>query len=74
MHQDPLALELIPPDSQSHGNGIQLPLVDAHEPVSEGGVQKLALTPMSLKIATKTYVAGISEEMEFSAGEPVGLI
>ena len=74
MHQNHLALELLPPDGQSHGDSIELSPVDAHEPISEAGIQKLTLTPMFLKIATKAYVTGIGEELAFSTGEPVGLI
>ena len=48
--------------------------VDALGPVREAGIRKLALTPMSLKIAAKTNITNISEELAFSIGEPVGLI
>ena len=42
-----------PLDSQSHGDGIQLSPVDAHEPVLEAGIWELALTPVSLKVVPK---------------------
>ena len=74
MHLKPLALELIPLDGQCHGDGIQLSPVDAHEPILEVGIWKLTLTPMSLKIAAKAYVTGISEELAFGTGEPAGLV
>ena len=74
VYQDPLALELIPPDSQSHGDGIQLSSVDAHEPVLEAGIWELTLTPVFPEVAAKTHVTGISEELTVHAGKPVRLI
>ena len=40
-----------PPDSQSHGNTIQLSPVDAHGPILEVGFWEFALTPMALEVA-----------------------
>ena len=74
VYQNPLALELIPLDGQDHGGHIQLSPVNVHKPIPEAGDQKLTLTPIPLKIATETYVTGISEELTFYTGEPVGLI
>ena len=61
-----------PPGSYSHGDGIQLSPVDAHEPVLEVGIWDL--TPVSLKLSAKAHVTGIGEELTFCAGEPVSLV
>ena len=74
VYQDPLALELLQPDSQSHGDGIQLSPVDAHESVLVAGIWELALTPVSLEVAAEAHIAGIGEELTVCAGKPVRLI
>ena len=74
MHKDPLAPEMIPPDSQSHGNAIQLSPVDTHEVISEVGFWEFALTPMSLEVAAETYFTGICEKLTLHAGEPMRLV
>ena len=63
-----------PPDSQSHGNAIQLSPVDAHEPIPEMVFWEFALAPVALEVAAKAYVTGICEKMTLHAGEPMGLI
>ena len=74
MHKNPLAPEVMPPDSQSHGNAIQLSPVDTHELISEAGFWEFALTPMSLEVATKAYITGICEKFALCTGEPMRLI
>ena len=74
MYQDSLALELIPPDSWGHGYGVQLSPVDAHRPIPEVGLWEPTLTPVSLEVAAKAHITGISEKLTFHAGEPVGLV
>ena len=74
MYQNPLALELFPPDGHGYGDSIQLSPVNVHEPALEAGDRKLTLTPMPLKIATEAHIAGIGEELSFYTGEPVGLV
>ena len=74
MHKDHLASEMIPPDSQSQGNAIQLSPVDTHESISEVGFQEFALAPMTLEVAAKAYIAGICEKLTFHPGEPMRLI
>ena len=53
MYQDPLAPEMVPPDSQSHGNAIQLSPVDVHDPIPEVGFWEFALTPVTLEETAK---------------------
>ena len=38
------------------------------------GIWECALTPVSLKVAAKAHITGISEELTFCAGESVRLI
>ena len=74
VYQDPLALELLLSDSQSHGDGVQVSPFDAHEPVLEAGIWELALTPVSLEVAAEAHITGISEELTVCTGKPVRLI
>ena len=74
MHQDPLVPEMVPHDSQSHGNAIQFSPVDAHEPILKVGVWEFPLIPVALKVAPKAYIAGICKKLTLHAGEPLGLI
>ena len=74
MYQDPLAHEMIPSDSQNHGNAIQLSPVDAHEPIPDVGFWEFALTPVALEVAAEAYITGIYEKLTPHAGEPTGLI
>ena len=63
-----------PPDSQSHGDTIQLSPVDAHEPILEVGFCKFALTPVVLEVAAEAYITGICEKSTLHSDEPMGLI
>ena len=74
MYQDPLAPEIVPPDSQSHGNTTQLSSVDVLELIPEAGFWEFALTPVALEVATKAYVAGICEKLTLCTDEPMGLM
>ena len=74
MYQDPLAPDMVPPDSQSHGNAIQLSPVDTHEPILEVGFWEFALTPVALEVASEAHVTGICEKLTLHAGEPMKLI
>ena len=65
---------MISPDSQGHGNAIQLSPVNTHESISEAGFWEVAQTPMALEVAAKGYVTGIHEKLTICAGEPVRLI
>ena len=65
---------MIPPDSQSHGNAIQLSPVDTHEFISEAGFWEFALTPMSLEVTAEANVTGICEKLTLRAGEPTRLL
>ena len=74
MNQDPLAPEMVPPDSQSHSNAIQFSPVDTHGPIPEAGFWEFALTPVALEVTTKAYVTGICEKLTLYAGEPMRLV
>ena len=65
---------MVPPDSQSHGNAIQISTVDAHDPIPEVGFWEFVLTPVVLEVAAKAYIAGICEKMTLHSGELTGLI
>ena len=62
------------PDSQSHGNAMQLSPVGTHELVSEAGFWEFALTPMSPEVSAKAYITCICEKFPLCTGEPMRLV
>ena len=74
MHKNSLSLEIMSPDSQSHGNMIQLSQVDTHELISKVGFWEFALAPLSLEVTAEAYIAGIYEKFILSAGKPMSPI
>ena len=74
MHKNPLATEVMPLDSQSHGNTIQLSPVNTHKLISEEGFWEFTLTPMSLQVTAEAYITGICEKFALHTGEPTRLI
>ena len=71
MHKDPLTSEMMSPDSQNHGNAIQLCPVDTHEFILKVGFWVFALTTISLEVTAKAYITGICERFELCTGEPM---
>ena len=74
MYKDPLAPEVMAPDSQHHGDIIQLSPVETHQLISEADLWELALTLMTLVVTAKAQVTGICKMFAFSTSEPLGPI
>ena len=61
VEEQALALELGSPESQSHGDHVQLMPVDTHLLVLECLLGEGTLAPLALKIATKPFIASVGE-------------